>query len=124
MPFPLPSLDNKADKLSSDKNAIKSQPALCAVPILLPISTALHFTHQSPVAIFIVSLVGIVPLAGGLGFAYVNLFLLSFATLFICTGGERLADKKWYRRTEEIAHRVGEAWGGLLNATFGLAQQH
>ncbi|WWD22456.1 calcium/proton exchanger [Kwoniella shandongensis] len=74
------------------RNTIKSQPALCITPVLLPIAWALHFTHQNPVAVFVVSLIGIVPLAGGLGFA-----------------------------TEELAHRVGEAWGGLLNASFGNA---
>nr|XP_019014688.1 calcium/proton exchanger [Kwoniella pini CBS 10737]OCF53469.1 calcium/proton exchanger [Kwoniella pini CBS 10737] len=73
-------------------NTIKSQPFLVAMPVLLPISWALHFTHQDPVAIFVTSLIAIVPLAGGLGFA-----------------------------TEELAHRVGEAWGGLLNASFGNA---
>jgi Ca2+:H+ antiporter len=39
------------------------------VPIILPIAWALHFSHQSPVAVFITCLVAIVPLAGGLGFA-------------------------------------------------------
>ncbi|OWT40707.1 calcium/proton exchanger [Cryptococcus neoformans Bt1] len=74
------------------RNTIKAQPALAAVPIILPISWALHFSHQNPIAIFVTSLIAIVPLAGGLGFA-----------------------------TEELAHRVGEAWGGLLNASFGNA---
>ncbi|OCF45169.1 calcium/proton exchanger [Kwoniella heveanensis CBS 569] len=73
-------------------NTIKSQPALCAIPILLPVAWALHFSHQDPIAVFVTSLLAIVPLAGGLGFA-----------------------------TEELAHRVGEAWGGLLNASFGNA---
>ncbi|WVW81909.1 calcium/proton exchanger [Kwoniella bestiolae CBS 10118] len=76
----------------SFRNTIKSQPFLVAMPVLLPISWALHFTHQDPVAVFVTSLIAIVPLAGGLGFA-----------------------------TEELAHRVGEAWGGLLNASFGNA---
>ncbi|KAE8543168.1 calcium/proton exchanger [Cryptococcus gattii VGV] len=74
------------------RNTIKAQPALVAVPIILPISWALHFSHQNPIAIFVTSLIAIVPIAGGLGFA-----------------------------TEELAHRVGEAWGGLLNASFGNA---
>nr|ODN92639.1 calcium/proton exchanger [Cryptococcus depauperatus CBS 7841] len=73
-------------------NTIKAQPFLVAVPVLLPISWALHFSHQNPVAVFVTSLIAIVPLAGALGFA-----------------------------TEELAHRVGEAWGGLLNASFGNA---
>ncbi|KIR43759.1 calcium/proton exchanger [Cryptococcus deuterogattii 99/473] len=74
------------------RNTIKAQPALVAVPIILPISWALHFSHQNPIAIFVTSLIAIVPIAGGLGFV-----------------------------TEELAHRVGEAWGGLLNASFGNA---
>ncbi|WVR03526.1 calcium/proton exchanger [Kwoniella sp. DSM 27419] len=73
-------------------NTIKAQPALCAIPVLLPISWSLEFAHQDPVAIFVTSLIAIVPLAGGLGFA-----------------------------TEELALRIGEAWGGLLNASFGNA---
>nr|XP_018266789.1 calcium/proton exchanger [Kwoniella dejecticola CBS 10117]OBR88947.1 calcium/proton exchanger [Kwoniella dejecticola CBS 10117] len=76
----------------SFRNTIKSQPFLVAMPVLLPISWALHLTHQDSVAVFVTSLIAIVPLAGGLGFA-----------------------------TEELAHRVGEAWGGLLNASFGNA---
>lgn len=39
------------------------------LPILLPLSWSLHFTHQSPVAVFVTSLICIVPLAGGLSFA-------------------------------------------------------
>ncbi|GFZ51835.1 Vacuolar Ca(2+)/H(+) exchanger [Saitozyma sp. JCM 24511] len=77
---------------TSIKNTIKHVPILCAVPVILPVAWALHFSHQSPVAVFITCLVAIVPLAGGLGFA-----------------------------TEELALRVGEAWGGLLNASFGNA---
>ncbi|WVQ76340.1 calcium/proton exchanger [Cryptococcus sp. DSM 104548] len=73
-------------------NTIKYQPLLVAVPVILPISWALHFSNQNPIAIFVTSLLTIVPLAGGLSFA-----------------------------TEELAHRVGEAWGGLLNASFGNA---
>ncbi|WVN90963.1 calcium/proton exchanger [Cryptococcus depauperatus CBS 7841] len=74
------------------KQCFIAQPFLVAVPVLLPISWALHFSHQNPVAVFVTSLIAIVPLAGALGFA-----------------------------TEELAHRVGEAWGGLLNASFGNA---
>jgi Ca2+:H+ antiporter len=55
-----------------------------------PVGIGLHFTGVDPLIIFIVNFVAIVPLAG----------ILSFAT-------------------EEIAIRVGEVLGGLLNASFG-----
>ena len=54
------------------ENMIKASPYLCVIPVILPISWALHFAHQSPVAIFITCLLGVVPLAGGLGFACVR----------------------------------------------------
>jgi len=69
---------------------MKHCPILWAAPILIPISWALHFTHQSATVVFVASLLAVVPLAGGLSFA-----------------------------TEELANRVGDALGGLLNATFG-----
>jgi len=31
------------------------------------------------------------------------------------------ADSILYHRTEELALRLGDSWGGLLNATFGNA---
>jgi Ca2+:H+ antiporter len=55
-----------------------------------PVGIGLHFTSVDPLIIFIVNFIAIVPLAG----------ILSFAT-------------------EEIAIRVGEVLGGLLNASFG-----
>ncbi|CAK9779359.1 hypothetical protein CC85DRAFT_313933 [Cutaneotrichosporon oleaginosum] len=76
--------------LEGFKNTIKTVPVIVAAPILCPIAWGLHFSGQSPVAVFVVSLLAIVPLAGGLSFA-----------------------------TEELAGRLGDAWGGLLNATFG-----
>jgi hypothetical protein len=51
------------------QNTLKANPIVLAIPILLPISWALHFTHQSPVVVFVTSLLCIVPLAGGLSFA-------------------------------------------------------
>ncbi|BGP38614.1 hypothetical protein JCM10450v2_002563 [Rhodotorula kratochvilovae] len=60
--------------------------------VFVPVSWACHFTNQSPTLIFVVSFIAIVPLAALLGFA-----------------------------TEDIALRVGETIGGLLNATFGNA---
>ncbi|GAA6004703.1 uncharacterized protein JCM10292_002484 [Rhodotorula paludigena] len=60
--------------------------------VFVPVSWACHFTDQSPTVTFIMSFIAIVPLAALLGFA-----------------------------TEDIALRVGETIGGLLNATFGNA---
>lgn len=60
--------------------------------VAAPVGIALHFANMSPVAVFVVNFIAIIPLAA----------LLSYAT-------------------EEIAIRVGETLGGLLNATFGFA---
>ncbi|CAE6432105.1 unnamed protein product [Rhizoctonia solani] len=60
--------------------------------VFVPISWACHFTGQQPTIIFIFSFLAIIPLAALLGFA-----------------------------TEELALRVGQTLGGLLNATFGNA---
>ncbi|ORY72411.1 Sodium/calcium exchanger protein-domain-containing protein [Leucosporidium creatinivorum] len=60
--------------------------------IFVPVSWAMHFSGQSPTVTFVMSFLAIVPLAALLGFA-----------------------------TEEIALRVGDTFGGLLNATFGNA---
>jgi Ca2+:H+ antiporter len=61
--------------------------------IAVPVGIALHFVKgMSPLAIFVVNFLAIIPLAG----------ILSFAT-------------------EEVALRVGEVIGGLLNASFGFA---
>jgi Ca2+:H+ antiporter len=59
--------------------------------VAVPVGIALHFVKgMSPLAIFVVNFLAIIPLAG----------ILSFAT-------------------EEVALRVGEVLGGLLNASFG-----
>jgi Ca2+:H+ antiporter len=55
-----------------------------------PAGIALHYINQNSWAVFIVNFIAIIPLAA----------MLSYAT-------------------EEIALRVGETLGGLLNATFG-----
>lgn len=60
--------------------------------IAAPVGIGLHAAKVEPLAIFVVNFLAIIPLAG----------LLSFAT-------------------EEIAMRVGEVLGGLLNASFGNA---
>ncbi|KAI5450850.1 hypothetical protein NCC49_002591 [Naganishia albida] len=59
---------------------------------LVPVAWALHLTHQNDVIVFVFTFLSVIPLAN----------LLSFAT-------------------EQLALRVGEAVGGLLNASFGNA---
>ena len=58
--------------------------------IAVPVGIAMNYAKVSPVVVFVVNFIAIVPLAA----------LLSYAT-------------------EEIALRTGETIGGLLNATFG-----
>ncbi|KAF2265793.1 Calcium/proton exchanger [Lojkania enalia] len=61
--------------------------------IFVPVGFALFYAHiDQPVAVFVVNFIAIIPLAA----------MLSYAT-------------------EELAIRVGETFGGLLNATFGNA---
>lgn len=61
---------------------------LCLV--FIPVSWALHYTHQSATLVFVFSALGIVPLAALLGFG-----------------------------TEQIALKTSMSVGGLLNATLG-----
>jgi Ca2+:H+ antiporter len=65
-----------------------------ALLILVPVAIILELAHADPSAIFIVSALGIVPLAGILGEA-----------------------------TDALAHRTGPRVGALLNATFGNAAE-
>jgi Ca2+:H+ antiporter len=58
--------------------------------LFIPVSWALHYTHQSAMLIFVFSALGIIPLAALLGFG-----------------------------TEQIAVRTSSSVGGLLNATLG-----
>jgi len=62
--------------------------------VFVPASVWLGLTHASPTAVFVVSCVAILPLAGLIGEA-----------------------------TEHLAQRSGAAIGGLLNATFGNAAE-
>jgi Ca2+:H+ antiporter len=62
--------------------------------IFLPIAVWLQLTHSSPVAIFVVSCLTMIPLAGYMG-----------------------------KATEHLAERLGAGAGGLLNATFGNAAE-
>lgn len=59
---------------------------------LVPVGIIVNYLHITPVAIFVINFIAIIPLAA----------LLSYAT-------------------EEIAIRTGEVMGGLLNASFGSA---
>ena len=58
--------------------------------IFVPVGIAVYYAHISPVGVFVINFIAIIPLAA----------MLSYAT-------------------EEIALRTGETIGGLLNATFG-----
>ncbi|KAF1992923.1 vacuolar calcium ion transporter-like protein /H(+) exchanger [Amniculicola lignicola CBS 123094] len=60
--------------------------------IFVPVGFAVYYAHIKPVPVFIINFIAIIPLAA----------MLSYAT-------------------EELAIRVGETFGGLLNATFGNA---
>src|ERR671915_831794 len=66
------------------------KPRLEWLLVFVPAAIVLELIHAAPVAIFIVSAVAILPLAGLIGHS-----------------------------TEELAARTGPQIGGLLNATFG-----
>jgi Ca2+:H+ antiporter len=73
---------------------LRSNP-LFVLLIFLPIALVLEYvTHAGGIAIFITSALAIIPLAGLMG-----------------------------RATEQLAERLGEGIGGLLNATFGNAAE-
>jgi len=71
------------------KNALLYSP-LNVLLLFIPVSWALHYTHQNDTVIFVISALAIVPLAALLGLG-----------------------------TEQIALRTSQAVGGLLNATLG-----
>src|SRR5512139_2703131 len=73
---------------------MKAKTVLYSLLVFVPASFWLGLTHSSPVAVFVVSCLAIVPLAGLMGDA-----------------------------TESLAHRAGPGLGGLLNATFGNAAE-
>ncbi len=62
--------------------------------LCVPAAVVLELTHASPLAIFIVSAIAIIPVAGWMG-----------------------------RATEHLAEKLGPGVGGLLNATFGNAAE-
>lgn len=66
-----------------------------ALLVFVPVAMLMEWVfHSPPIWIFVISCLGIIPLAGMMGHA-----------------------------TEEIAERVGQGVGGLLNATFGNAAE-
>ena len=90
---------------TAGSNATQSKPArsrkwlrprLDWLLIFVPIAIALRFVpaFENPTALFIVSCLGIIPLAGWMG-----------------------------RATEHLAEYLGQGVGGLLNATFGNAAE-
>src|SRR4030095_14496559 len=72
------------------------KPRLDWLLVFVPIAIALRFVPglENPTALFIVSCLAIVPLAGWMG-----------------------------RATEHLAEHLGQGVGGLLNATFGNAAE-
>ncbi|KAJ3569226.1 hypothetical protein NP233_g5193 [Leucocoprinus birnbaumii] len=75
--------------LQSFKEVVRYTP-LNVLLVFIPVSWALHFTHQNPTLIFVFSALGLVPLAAILGFG-----------------------------TEQIALKTSASVGGLLNASLG-----
>ena len=70
--------------------ASKFKPRLEWLLVFVPVAVVLELMHAEPIAIFALSAVAILPLAGLIGHA-----------------------------TEDLAARIGPQKGGLLNATFG-----
>lgn len=89
--FMMKSLNHKPFKLGNQLKATIFNSWLNLLLIAAPIGIATYFMNVSAVAVFIINFIAIIPLAA----------LLSHAT-------------------EEIALRVGQTLGGLLNATFGF----
>ena len=77
------------------KRLISAENALNLLLVFVPIAMVMEWwLHSPPVWIFVVACLAVIPLAGLMGHA-----------------------------TEEIAERVGEGVGGLMNATFGNAAE-
>src|SRR5438445_5040884 len=72
------------------------RPSVDWLLVMLPVAFALRYVPawQNQTALFLVSALAIIPLAGWMGEA-----------------------------TEQLAHRMGEGIGGLLNASFGNAAE-
>ena len=77
------------------KRLLSAENALNLLLVFVPIAMLMEWVfHSPPIWIFVISCLAVIPLAGQMGHA-----------------------------TEEIAERVGEGVGGLLNATFGNAAE-
>ncbi|GAA5839985.1 hypothetical protein JCM11251_006581 [Rhodosporidiobolus azoricus] len=105
MSFEVPPLRKRLTDLFVAERPIKKEPGIKeslrnivfaswvnVLLVALPVGWALHFTHQDDTVIFVFTFLAIIPLAKLLGYG-----------------------------TEEIALRVGQTLGGLLNATLGNA---
>ena len=73
---------------------MKGKAVFYSTLLFVPLSLWLGLRQASPTAVFVVSCLAILPLAGLMGEA-----------------------------TEQLAHRTGPGIGGLLNATFGNAAE-
>ena len=80
----------------AEKKSSWLKPSLDWLLVFVPIAIALRFipAFENPTALFLVSCVAIIPLAGWMG-----------------------------KATEHLAERMGQGIGGLLNATFGNAAE-
>lgn len=67
---------------------------LLLMALLIPVAIVFDLSHGDPVVIFVLAVIGIIPLAGMIGVA-----------------------------TESLSEKVGERMGGLLNATLGNAAE-
>lgn len=103
--FQRPPLKKRITELFVAERPIKKEPTIAAslkaivfaswlnlLLVFIPVGWALHFVHVNDTIIFIFTFLAIIPLAKLLGFG-----------------------------TEELALRVGQTLGGLLNATLGNA---
>ncbi len=79
---------------SEKSSLIRFENALNLLLLAIPVAFFLHYREANEVAVFVLSCLSIVPLAGLMG-----------------------------KATEQLAEHIGEGAGGLLNATFGNAAE-
>src|SRR5438093_13593757 len=82
--------------MSAGSKSSRFKPSLDWLLVFLPVAFVLRYVPawNNQTALFIVSALAIIPIAGWMGHA-----------------------------TEQLAHRMGEGVGGLLNASFGNAAE-
>src|SRR5918993_1373613 len=87
---------DSANSLPPPSSRSRFRPSLNWLLVFVPIAVALRFVPalDNPTALFVVSCIAIIPLAGWMG-----------------------------RATEHLAEHLGQGVGGLLNATFGNAAE-